>query len=776
MSILPNFLNELFLSFSKQLYSLSEHNNILGRFDEYNIVTKDENFVTMFELSGITYNALTEDKMRELLELRNTFISSIETSYNLSIFQDRDIKTLDPKIKYSSENEYANDVLKSYNESIASNIYENRFYLSVTTVRKNFKNILDLQKDKLTTSNDDENFSIALNERLNRLSENILSQLNDYNIRRLSSHETLNFYASYCNMKKTNINSKLGLLRDSYIDTNMYFKKDYIIHEDNEIRYSRFISVKAYDTNVIDSKLSKELLSMNCKLLVCENISKISKDKALSKMKVFINKSSELVSEELNILREFIRTDRENLLYYSLSILITANDLKDLQNSTKNINVLFSKYGIKTVTENRFVNLKTLYFSFFPARSDLNARKRLQTSSSISILNSFEQDIKGKNKNSFGDDFVTYFKTLNNQLFKFNFHTNTRKKGLGHTLLIAPTESGKTTLLCFLMMCLLIKYRIPILAFDKKHGMYNFCTFFDGLYQELNEDFKLNPFSLPETEENIKFLISFLKKMGEISSEDSELELAIDNAVRSTYRHKKHLNVKLEDFVNNLEKIEGLEERFLPFLNGIFDNEECSLNFEKRMTILGMDTILKDKKLAFLTTLYSSHKLQSISEEQDTDFFIFWDELKDYITNADSAEIILENKLEVRKTGGVITEAVQNLDFFDILENKDSYLDNIAHFIIFPTKNPKVLKRFEEELNLSSQELEFLKNSDLKVKHEILLKNKQTGESIFLNIDLSSLGKYLNVFNSDSSEVKRMKKLKETSANWKEEFLNGRNI
>ena len=481
------------------------------------------------------------------------------------------------------------------------------FIFLFSTIRKNIKNILDLQKEKLTTSNTENNFSSALNQRLNKLAENILSQLNDFNIKRLSSEETINFYASYCNLKKTKVNSKLGILRDSYINTNLSFKKDYIIHEDIEKRYSRFISVKAYDTNIIDSKLSKELLSLNCKLLICENISAISKDKALNKMKIFINKSSELVSEELHILREFIKTDRETLLYYSLSILVTSNNLEDLQTNTKDIDILFAKYGIKTVIENRFVNLKTLYFSFFPARENLNARKRLQTSSSISILNSFEQDIKGINKNSFGDTFVTYFKTLNNQLFKFNFHNKTRKKALGHTLLIAPTESGKTTLMSFLMTCLLTKYDINILAFDKKHGMYNFCTFFGGSYQELNESFKLNPFSLPETKENINFLISFLKKMGEIDNSDSELGLAIENAVKSTYRHKNHLDVKLEDFINNLEKIEGLEEKFLPFVNGIFDNEECSLNFKKRMTILGMDTILKDKKLAFLVSLYTLH-------------------------------------------------------------------------------------------------------------------------------------------------------------------------
>lgn len=777
MSILPDFLNNLFLAFSKQLNSISEDNNILGRFDEYNIVTKDENFVTMFEIKGISYNALNEEKMSELLELRNLFITSVDSSFNISIFQDRDFKKLNNNVHSTISNEYATIMLKLFNDKVAANIFENKFYIVISTNRKNIKNFLDLQKEKLTTANDEDNFSLALNERLNKTAENILSQLNDFDIERLDSNKVISFYASYCNMKKTSISTKIGLLRDSYIDTNLYFKKDHIIHQDSEKRYSRFISVKAYDTNEIDSKLTKELLSMDSKILVCENISSISKDKALTKMKKFINSSSEIIRGELELLSELIKTDRETLLYYSLSILVTSHDLKSLNKRTKDIDVLFSKYGIKTVVENKFVNLKPLYFSFFPGRENLNARMRLQMSSSVSVLNSFEQDIKGRNKNSFGNDFVTYFKTLNNQLYKFNFHTNTRKKGLGHTLVIAPTESGKTTLMSYLIICLMVKYDINILAFDKRHGMYNFCNFFGGSYQELNEEFALNPFSLEENEENIKFLISFLKKMGDINSEDSELTLAVENAVRSTFRHKNHLDVKLEDFINNLEKIEGLEEKFLPFIGGIFDNEKCSLNFEKKLTILGMDTILKDKKLAFLVSLYSSHKLQSLSQDLDKDFFVFWDELKDYLTNSDSAEIILEQKLEVRKTGGVITEAVQNLDFFDILENKDSYLDNIAHFIIFPTKSPKVLSRLKEELNLSDQEVDFLATSDLKIKHEILLKNKQTGESIFLNIDLSSLGEYLQVFNSDSSEVKRMKNLKKNSPNnWREEFLNGRNI
>ena len=119
-----------FFTFSKQLNSISEDNNILGRFDENNIVTKDENFVTMFEISGITYNSLSEDKMRELLELRNTFINSIGTSYNLTIFQDRDIKELE-ETKHLSLNKYANTVLNLYNKKIADNVYDNKFYISI---------------------------------------------------------------------------------------------------------------------------------------------------------------------------------------------------------------------------------------------------------------------------------------------------------------------------------------------------------------------------------------------------------------------------------------------------------------------------------------------------------------------------------------------------------------------------------------------------------------------------------------------------------------------
>jgi type IV secretory pathway VirB4 component len=210
MSILPSFLENIFFTFSKQLSSIAEDNNILGRFDEFNIVTKNENFVTMFELSGISYNALNEDKMRELLELRNIFINSVDSSFNISIFQDRDIKELDTQVKSTVSNDYANNLLKLYNNEIATNVYENRFYIAISTNRKNIKNFLDLQKEKLTTSNEEDNFSIALNQRLNKTAEHILSQLNNYDIKRLNSEEVLNFYASYCNMKKTKVKAKLG--------------------------------------------------------------------------------------------------------------------------------------------------------------------------------------------------------------------------------------------------------------------------------------------------------------------------------------------------------------------------------------------------------------------------------------------------------------------------------------------------------------------------------------------------------------------------------------
>ncbi|WP_024954362.1 hypothetical protein [Sulfurospirillum arcachonense] len=755
------FLNLLYKE--KILHSLIEENNIIGKYDNYNLVTRDQNLVTIFSIDGVSYSAFTQEERYKFLDLRNTFFKSIDPMISVSVFQKRS------KLKIGADsqlkNPHAQEILSVWEQEVEG--FQTSYYIAFVTKNKIIGNFLESKKQNMTSSRGQAGNLGFFKNTLDDLATSFQEILNEYGITRLNGDEALSFYASYCNMEETITTAKTGILRDHYISSNLEFKKDYMIHDNGQKKYSRFISIKEYDTNEINSKLTHRLLGESIELMFCEQINNLSKEKALKKLDYKINHAEEIALEELINMRELVKTDRQTLLYYSLSILITSDSLDQLNMKSAKVKSILSEYGLIGTIEN--INMKPLYFSFFPGRDNLNARKRIQTSENISVLNYFEKDLIGFQKNSFGSGAITVFQTLSESPYYFNFHNSSKDNALGHTLLIADSESGKTTLMSFLMTNLL-KYNINILALDKLNGMHNFCKYVGGNYADINESFKLNPFSLSYNEENKNFLILLLTQMAGIKSEEFEETQAIDEAIDEVYQHIEG-NKTFSDFLDCLERVNELENRFLKYKNGIFDNEECFLSFDNQLTTLNMDAILKDEKLAALVSFYTFYKLKKISQEKGKGFFCFNDELKDSIDNQETAHAILEYILEARKANGIFTAGVQNLDFFDSLNNKASFLDNMAHFIIFPTKSQTSLNKFKTELGLSDSEITFLKTTNPS-DHKVLLKNQKTKEAIFLDISLSRLGKYLNVFDSGSNKVAEMKRLIKNSENWREEYLN----
>lgn len=762
-----NMWHKIFMNIlTEDEHSMIDENNIVGKFDAHNIITKDENYLTMFEIKGVSYSSKNDDEILEYLKVRNNFFKSIDSMFNVSIFQKR--SKINLEYNFDSKNIYAREMIEEYNKSNQDKTYVNKYYIAISTRNKNIKNFFQKKKELMTTTKANNNNLIYLNNKLNDLSHTLLIALSKYNIKRMTSSEVLNFYASYCNMKDTKVSAKEGLLRDSYISCNVKFFKDYILHYDTEERYSRFITVKAYDTDTIDSNLTKDLINLPTNLMICENLSNISKDKALRKLQDKIYNSTDLVKEELSLLYDEVSTDRETLLYYTLSILITESTLEKLEDTTKEVENTFSKYGLITVAEN--INLKTLYFSFFPSRDNLNARKRVQTSTSISVLNTFEKDFLGYDKNSFGNSYVAMFNTTNNTPYKFNFHVTDDEKALGNFILIAESNKGKTTLTTFLMACL-TQYDINILAYDKLNGMYIATKFLGGDYAEVNTDFSLNPFSLIDTEENRAFLKMWLREMAEIKTDDFNEIQAINEAINMMYDNKEEEDIlTFTDFLKVLPAVESLDNKFFPFAKGLFDNEKCVVNFENQLTVLAMDTILKDSKLASLTSMYISHKLKTVAKNESKGFFQFYDELKDHLHNEKTAQLILESIVEGRKINGTTGVAVQNLDFFNLVPNKDAILDGFGYFLVYPTSSEKSLQKLQEQLSLNESEVNFLRTND-GIARQVLLKNTKTKESMFLNIDLSGMKNFLKFLNSDAGEVNRLKKLIETNPDdWRKEF------
>ena len=254
--------------------------------------------------------------------------------------------------------------------------------------------------------------------------------------------------------------------------------------------------------------------------------------------------------------------------------------------------------------------------------------------------------------------------------------------------------------------------------------------------------------------------------MAKIKDDEHEARNEIQQTLKRFYENKQNYPdtiFTLSDFIQSLPSNDdtNLKIRFKNYENSIFNNETDALNFTKQLSIINLDSILTDYNIASLTAMYIFHKLKNSAKNSATKkgFFCFIDELKDYLNEPTMREKILEAILEVRKIGGVICMGFQNISIFKDIPKSNSFLDNIANFIIFPTNNDLILNELAETISLNANEIAFLKNTNPNSR-KILLKMPLRNESVILDIDLSRLNQHLKVFSSSSNDVNLMKKLK----------------
>lgn len=774
------FANNLLLLKEPTAYSMEAEHNIACKINDKLIMTRDGNMALGIEMLGASYSALSLEEELQYLNQRIAFFNKISNQIEINIITQ---KKLDKNINANleSQNPYANLITNTWGGSQIN--YEIKYYLLISTINKSLTGAMENIKNKTTTERrklTKEERIISKEQKIKILTEtsnNIFNSLSTFKPRVLNSDDLINIYATYANANETKLKYTNELISDGFISSEVEFKKDYIqfYTNDREEIFSRFISIKAYETDAIKSAITSELLELPIEYMVFLHIKAFSKDKAIKKIKDTAAFMQDIVRAELFELLELVKADRENLIETSYSIYLKAPSLEELDFNTNEIIKILKNQGLNVVPET--LNQKPLYFSFFASRGNLNARKKALKTSNLATLCTFEKEVRGFNKNDWGLGAVVQFKHLDGTPFSFNFHSQENAdRPSGHTMIIGGTGNGKTTLAQFLM-CNLFKYNIDIFSMDKLRGMYNFTEFCDGEYNDgATNDFKLNPFSLPYTQENKEFLQSWLEFMASIKEDEHELKENIGLTIKRLYENTSTEQIKsLSDFIQSLPASDNnLKIRFNNYKDSIFNNKEDALNFSKQLSILNMDGIIQNPKTSALTALYVFHKLKNQAKNNTLKrgFFCFIDELKDYLMDDVMREKILEAILEVRKIGGVMCMGFQNISMFKGIPKGTTFLDNIANYIIFPTNNQATIEELKELVGLTETEARFLYETDPNAR-KILLKMALRNETAYLDVNLAKLGNYLRAFSSSSDNVMLLKKLKEQNpAKWRELYLN----
>lgn len=604
-----------------KIFSMNEESNIASKYDDKYVATRDGNLFAGFKIDGVSYSAVTMERELELVNTRNRFWSKLDSNVEINIFCKKEKIQLE--FDSRSKNHYAQQIIKKWESGIVT--YKINYYLIVSTKSKKITGYFEAKKEKLTTEQIADNISPENNttrfefkaKKLDEICEEIKSSLGEFQPTQLTSDDIINFYATYSNMQTTSLRYSYESITDTYITSDVEFKKDYIIFTRNDGKeiLGRFISVKAYETENISSILPTTILRENSDYFLIFHCEALDRKSSIEKVKNTKLYAVDLIQNALEELMQQIKSDREKLLKFSLSILVLSEEnLEDLNTKTNSLIAILKAQNLNVARET--LNLKPLYFSFFPSRGNINARVRTQTSSVISTLCTFENDILGFESNRWGNRPVTILRHLSGSPYFFNFHDTPTKSAVGHTLVIGGTGYGKTTLMQFLMLNL-FKYDINIFAMDKLRGMHNFTNYIGGEYHDLEiGSFKLNPFSLADTQENNNFLKSWFCEMGEIGKGEHELRNIIGDTItqiRETQKSNFEHTFTLKDFYDSLQfpnNQEDLKIRFKDYLGGLFDNTQDALNFDNQLAILNMDSILKDKKNSALCALYLFHKIK----------------------------------------------------------------------------------------------------------------------------------------------------------------------
>ena len=386
------------------VYSLSYENNIACKLDDNMLVTRDGNLCVAMKLEGVSYASITQAREIDLAQARSQFFNTLDSSIEVNIFCKKELIDLEMR-ECKINNKYAEAIIKKW--EYGTKAYKINYYLIFSTKTKRITGFFESKKRALTEERaESENKTQSYKNKvakLNSVIENAKGSLAEFNPTLLKSDDLLNLYATYSNMSETKLKYSYDLITDCYMTSDVEFKKDYMIFytNTNETIYARFLSVKAYETESVSSIIPTGILRENADYYFLFSCEALNKQEAINKIKRVRTFAVELVQNNLDSLVQLMQSDRENIIKISLSILLISKEsLNDLNEKTNSMKALLERQSLSIVKET--LNQKPLFFSFFPSRSNLNARKRHQTSGVLSTLCTFENDILGNKTNRWG--------------------------------------------------------------------------------------------------------------------------------------------------------------------------------------------------------------------------------------------------------------------------------------------------------------------------------------------------------------------------------------
>src|SRR5258708_2526416 len=384
------------------------------------------------------------------------------------------------------------------------------------------------------------------------------------------------------------------------------------------------------------------------------------------------------------------------------------------------------------------------------ARKEVNKRRRHFNMSKMGFVSQMGNDAAKTNPRdvlvdeskqadieNLGTEYLAVLETDNSTPYYLNLHTG----DVAHTLILGMSGSGKSYLCNFLLQNAQ-KYKLLTFIFDIGGSFQSLTTIFKGSYLNVGQearDFTINPFSLPQTKENLQFLFSFFRVLIEGNEQryriDFKEERRLWDAIERIYVLEPNQRT-----ISNFGNIIGeLKERLHRWTRGgqygfLFDNAEDTLSFKSFQTFNfhgWNDAPEVLEPLLFYVLHRASNEITDPKNLRIPKFFLL-DEAWLFIKNETIRNYVVQAQKTWRKHKAAMILATQSIKELE----ESGMLAIVAEscptkiFLANPDMNREV---YREAFHLNDTELDLIDGLD--PPGQMLIRKAQTSKKVHLNVD-----------------------------------------
>jgi type IV secretion/conjugal transfer VirB4 family ATPase len=426
---------------------------------------------------------------------------------------------------------------------------------------------------------------------------------------------------------------------------------------------------------------------------------------------------------------------------FSLTVVIYDLDLERVEGAGAQFYKVFSVHDAQLYQER--YNLLNSFLATVPGNHAFNLRYLYLLNTNYADFSFLFTLHTGEPRNQhLREEYLAVLETNHHTPYFLNLHY----RDVAHTMILGRTGSGKSFLLNFLITNLQ-KYAPHTFIFDLGGSFESLTQLFGGSYLRVgleSGDFKINPFSLPPTKENLDFLALFLKVLMQ-DEIDGAAERDLYQQIENLYSVGPELRT-LGVLANTLGH--DLSRRLAKWTRGgqfgfLFDNAEDTVSFA-RFQCFDFQGMSQYPELLEPLLFYILHRANAVIRGRDLSavfkaFFI--DEAWVFLKNPSIQRYVVEALKTWRKHNAAMVLSTQSLDELRRSDILDIIVESCSTKIFLA--NPDMDRAlYRRQFHLNENEVELIAN--LIPKQQFLIKTPELGKVANLHVDPKSYWLYTN--------------------------------